>query len=127
MRRPPHRLALAGIAVLAIPGVAACSNGTSTAVDLSTRPTVDIDRPAAATVTVAHRAFTPNRIEIPAGETVAWTWDDHPMDHDVVLDNGTHSPQQDEGTWTHTFNDPGTYPYACSLHPDMAATVIVVE
>jgi plastocyanin len=57
-------------------------------------------------------------------ETVTWTFDDR-VDHDVRFDDGPASPIMRTGTWSRTFDQPGTYHYDCSLHPNMTGTVEV--
>jgi plastocyanin len=73
-------------------------------------------------------AFQPNRIEITAGTTVAWTNDD-PLEHTVTavdrsFDSGLIAPG---ATWHYTFTRPGTYPFFCQPHPFMKGVVIVKE
>lgn len=80
---------------------------------------------ADATVTITDMSFSPATVEINAGETVAWVWDDGSVTHDVVFDGGTGSPQQNNGTWEHRFPERGLYDYRCTIHPWMTATVIV--
>jgi plastocyanin len=82
-------------------------------------------RDADATVTITNMSFSPATVEIKAGETVAWVWDDGLVTHDVVFDGGTDSPQQNNGTWEHRFPERGLYDYRCTIHPWMTATVIV--
>jgi plastocyanin len=48
------------------------------------------------------------------------------MPHDVSGD-GFKSEIQTEGTFSHTFEDAGAYPYFCTLHSVMKGTVTVVE
>jgi plastocyanin len=70
--------------------------------------------------------FSPNAIQIPAGTTVTWTFDDG-IEHNVVGDDGLASPELRHGTYAHTFTTPGTYDYHCSLHPIMQGRVIVTS
>jgi plastocyanin len=67
--------------------------------------------------------YAPRAIEVPAGTTVTWRFDDGIV-HDVVGDGFT-SPQIDKGTWSHTVTTSGTYEYHCSLHPIMRGRVVV--
>jgi plastocyanin len=69
-------------------------------------------------------AFDPVELTIQSGETVTWVWDDGGTSHDVVGE-GFRSELITGGTFSHTFEDPGTYPYICSIHPNMVGTVIV--
>jgi Copper binding proteins, plastocyanin/azurin family len=56
--------------------------------------------------------------------TVTWVWDDEGMAHDVSGD-GFKSEIQTEGTFSHTFEESGDYPYVCTLHSGMRGTVTV--
>ena len=71
--------------------------------------------------------FEPAAISVPAGTTVTWTNEDE-FTHSVRLLEG----EEFEGMMKpgenleFTFDEPGTYPYDCSLHPkDMKGTVQV--
>ncbi len=82
--------------------------------------------------------FQPNRIQLPAGDTVTWRNDDleaHTVTSgsDGVPDNKFNSspnfiPLITPGaTFSHTFIQAGEYPYFCLLHPNMVGTVTVVS
>lgn len=83
---------------------------------------------AAASVAAGMRAltFSPARIEIAAGATVAWTNQD-PVAHTVTGDDGS----WDSGvvapgaTWRRRFDRPGTYSFHCTPHPFMKGVVVV--
>lgn len=70
--------------------------------------------------------FTPMNVTIAQGTTVQWiNLDDIPH---TVVEKGKawRSPALDTNdTYTHTFDQPGTYEYFCGLHPQMVAKVIV--
>jgi plastocyanin len=68
--------------------------------------------------------FTPNHVTIQAEDTVTWVWDDGIMPHDVSGD-GFESEVQHEGTFSHTFDEPGEFPYVCTRHSVMTGTVTV--
>jgi plastocyanin len=65
-------------------------------------------------------------VTIEEGDTVTWVWEDDGMAHDVSGD-GFKSEIQSEGTFSHTFEDAGDYPYVCTLHSGMRGTVTVVD
>jgi plastocyanin len=72
-----------------------------------------------AEITLHDVRATPDRISVPAGATVRWSFQD-PVRHDVTLVNGGpgfSSRQQLGGTFAHRFTAPGTYRIYCSLHP----------
>src|SRR5215212_5447308 len=83
--------------------------------------------PADATaVIIANLAFEPAAITVPTGTTVAWTNDDAPphtvTSTDGAFDSGILDPG---GSFSFTFNEPGSFDYACQLHPQMQGTVTV--
>ena len=70
--------------------------------------------------------FAPLTVTIAAGTTVTWTnHDDEP--HTVVSDSGLfRSGALDTNeSFSFKFDKPGTYHYACSIHPRMVGTVVV--
>ena len=78
----------------------------------------------ATTVVIANLAFDPSAITVPTGTTVAWTNDDavpHTVTStDGAFDSGKFDPG---GSFSFTFNEPGSFPYICQLHPQMQGTV----
>ena len=83
--------------------------------------------PSADTSTIAVRAyeFEPETVSVGVGETVTWVWEGGAQ-HNVVGD-GFESDDQSSGSFRHAFDEPGTYQYACTLHPGMQGDVIVEE
>jgi plastocyanin len=69
--------------------------------------------------------FTPPAIQVTAGTAVTWTFDDRFVPHDVTGDGFTSGDPRRSGTFTHTFDRPGTYPYRCTLHDGMVGRVVV--
>ena len=68
--------------------------------------------------------FQPPKATVPAGKPVLWDWKDRFVSHNVVGD-GFQSKTQRSGTFTHTFDRPGTYSFRCTLHQNMTGTVTV--
>lgn len=114
-----HRLVLVGTAAALTISLTACTEDTPTA-DRPTGPDV---------VTVADMAYSPASVTISPGDTVTWFFDDDRMAHNVVgIDNASsllHSPMIAAGQFSQTFDDPGTYNYFCTVHPNMTGVVIV--
>ncbi|NIQ54522.1 MAG: hypothetical protein GWM92_11285 [Gemmatimonadetes bacterium] len=81
----------------------------------------------------AYSGFEPDEIVVPAGGTVAWLWgpcDWGCDDHDVTFEDDptepASSPTQREGTHFRTFDQPGVFPYHCSVHSGEGGMVEVV-
>ena len=89
--------------------------------DVETTPPPVSESP---TVTISDMQFTPSHVTIETGDTVTWVWDDGDMPHDVSGD-GFRSEVQTDGTFSHTFDEPGDFPYVCNLHSGMKGTVTV--
>jgi plastocyanin len=70
--------------------------------------------------------FAPTSLTVKAGSTVTWTnKDDEP--HTVVSDSAVfRSGALDTNqSFSFRFDKPGTYHYACSIHPRMTGTIVV--
>lgn len=77
------------------------------------------------TVNIQNNAFNPSSLQVPAGSTVKWVNLDS-VQHEPkgnVFDSG---PLNQNGVFEHTFNQAGTYNYACAIHPSMQGTITVV-
>jgi plastocyanin len=77
-------------------------------------------------VRITDFAFAPGHLQVAAGTELTWTNED-PTAHTVTaaggtFDSGTIDPG---GEFAVRFDEPGTYPYACAIHPAMRATVHV--
>lgn len=75
------------------------------------------------TVSISDNCFTPDVLQVDAGETVRW----------LSTTGGTHSVTFREvgsgdvlGDFAAKFNRPGTYAYECIYHPGMVAAVTVI-
>lgn len=77
-------------------------------------------------VTIVDFSFMPSSMTITAGDTVRWTNQDA-APHTATSDNGV----WDSGTLTtgnsymRAFDDPGDFPYHCTIHPSMMASLTV--
>lgn len=72
------------------------------------------------------QAFIPDRIEIAAGSAVLWKNSDALIHTVTAVDKSFNSGIIGaDGTYSHTFNKPGTYPVYCMAHPFMKATIVV--
>jgi plastocyanin len=77
-------------------------------------------------VAIDNFTFTPGDITVPAGTKITWVnHDDIP--HTVVAAGKFKSGALDTNDdFSHTFDEPGTYEYFCSLHPKMTGKIVVV-
>jgi plastocyanin len=77
-------------------------------------------------VAISGFAFSPATVSVTVGDTVTWTNSDaqgHTATADGgVFDTGTIGNTQSA---TVTFATAGSFPYHCSIHPDMTGTVVV--
>ena len=71
-------------------------------------------------------AYAPNPVTVSQGAVVTWSNSDATT-HDVVADGGAFDSgrMNQNGTFSFTFAQKGTYTYHCSIHPTMTGTVIV--
>ena len=78
------------------------------------------------TVSIQDFLFSPDQMTVAPGTTVTWV-NDGQQPHTSTADDGT----WDSGTlqpgddYSFTFDQPSTYTYHCSIHPDMTATITV--
>jgi plastocyanin len=100
---------------------AGCSSSTTTKTTNSTPTTASSD-----IINIVNFSFTPSTLTAPVGTTVTWKNNDgttHTVTSNTgVFDSGDLSPQ---ATFSHTFNNSGTFPYHCSIHTYMTGTIIV--
>ena len=79
---------------------------------------------AAVTIDLGPTTFEPAEATVAAGETVLWKWGGG-VQHDVEGE-GFKSEVQKEGTFSHTFDEAGTFEYHCNVHPTtMKGTISV--
>ena len=71
-------------------------------------------------------AFNPSALTISKGANVTWTNDDsttHTVTSDTgAFESGNLSPGN---SFTHQFNETGTFPYHCTIHTGMKGTITV--
>lgn len=95
--------------------------------------TTDADvKTGAVAVTISNFAFSPSTLKVKKGSTITWTNNDS-AGHTVTSDDdstvsGLDSELLAQGkTFSFTFDKVGIYSYHCTPHPNMTATVEVVE
>lgn len=81
------------------------------------------------TVKIAGMRFEPAAVTVARGDTIDWINEDL-VAHSVTsvaggrFDSHAIAPG---GKWRYRATTPGRYPYACTFHPTMQATLIVKE
>ena len=76
------------------------------------------------TIAVTDNDFEPDEVVVEVGTEVTWVWEGE-SEHDVV-GSGFESDLKTTGTFTHTFDEPGSYTFVCAPHRGMQATVHVI-
>ncbi len=78
------------------------------------------------TVNIQNMAFSPSTLNVKVGTTVTWVNKDSTA-HDVVSDTGLfNSGNLNNGqSYSYTFNQAGSFPYHCGIHPSMTGTIVV--
>ena len=92
----------------------------------STGGTGGTGQPPANEVYIQGMAFYPAAISVAVGTTVKWTNKDA-ITHTVTSDTKVFDSGAVGGgaTYSYTFSTAGIYPYHCTIHPSMMATVTV--
>ena len=93
-------------------------------------PSVAASSTLGSAVSIADNTFTPGTLTVAKGTTVTWQWGGK-NSHSVV---GTFDGQNVQsptntgsGTFSFTFNTPGTYNYHCGVHGTAMPGTIVVQ
>lgn len=76
-------------------------------------------------ISLGDNFFSPELHNIGVGDTVTWNWNGT---HHTTTGTGSESWDsgiQTSGSFSHTFNSPGTFTYVCLLHDEMVGTVTV--
>jgi plastocyanin len=115
------RLQLLSGLLLAAALLAGCAAGDGGQDEASSAPPVK----GATTVVARDTRFSPAAIEVPAGTEVTWSFEDGPVPHNVEGDSWGSGESQRSGTFHRTVDQPGTYDYSCTLHPQMTGRVVV--
>lgn len=78
------------------------------------------------TVKIVDFKYLPENLDIAAGDTVQFVNQDEEP-HTVTAKDGSFNSKglDNAQVWKHTFTQPGTFPYLCSIHPYMKGTITV--
>ncbi len=91
-------------------------------------PTTDAAATTGGEVVLENISFQPDELTVSVGTAVTWTNQDG-ISHtttsdDAVWDSGVLAGG---GTFSFTFDEPGTFEYFCSIHPAQMRATITVE
>jgi plastocyanin len=84
---------------------------------------------SASAVLIQGSRFCPSPLRVAAGTTVTWTNEDN-VAHTVTSRTGPHFDSGSLGqgrSWSHRFDQAGTFSYYCAIHPWMTASIHVVD
>ena len=103
-----------------------CSSSTNPYSSSPTGNTGSNTTPSANTIAINNMAFGPSTLTISKGTTIAWQNSDG-VPHTATSDSGAWDSGNipPGGSKSVTFNTTGTFPYHCTVHPMMTATIIV--
>jgi len=104
--------------------------------------TIALVAPAVASesdVSIGGFKFSPPTVTVQQGDTVTWSWAGPDTNHTVTSDPGQADSLESHpgipanqivgppqgGTYSHTFNTPGTFTYFCRVHTFMKGKVVV--
>ena len=130
MSRNRSRIALLGLTLAGILGIACFSEHSPTGTDSSSLCTSPAGSVVNGSTLAIIRAFSfqTQNVTIQTGTTVTWV--------NCKTDGTAHTSTSDQGVWaspllppgqafTQTFDTPGVFPYHCEPHPFMTGTVTV--
>jgi plastocyanin len=93
----------------------------SLAASASHAASADADR-----IVIRNFMFQPTTVTIKAGSTVTWVnMDEEPHTTVSVAGLFRSAALDTNGSYSFTFDKPGTYLFVCSLHPQMTGTIVV--
>lgn len=75
-------------------------------------------------VQIKDMAFHPQNLTISKGDTVTWTHPG-PIDHTVKFADSVSPILKNGSSYSKTFNQAGTFPYQCGIHPFMTGNITV--
>ena len=138
-----RRLPILAFSLFALLALSACASGSGTAAPAATAPQPAASEPAASapaagggctasseagavSVGIENFAFAPADVSAAVGETITWTNSDSAA-HTATLDDGacdTGNIAQNASAGL-VFDAAGTYPYHCTIHPNMKGTITI--
>jgi plastocyanin len=109
------------------PSAPSVSAATPAAAPTASTPAAEQQNaPKVVIVTIRLMKFSPDRLEINAGDTVEWKNADlTPHTATAPTKEFDSGPINAAAVWRQTFTKPGSIPYVCTFHPEMRGVVVV--
>lgn len=76
------------------------------------------------TIDVKNLKFRPDKVNAKVKQKITFVWKEN-VAHNIVFDAKHKSPSINKGSWSTSFDKPGTYKYKCTIHPGMDGQVTV--
>jgi plastocyanin len=115
-----------GILILVVL-ISGCASGPASAPNQKATPPIVTPPPPTdkAEVQIIDFSFYPAEVTIVKGGTVTWSQKDG-ISHTVTGSDFSSSKLNQGQTYSHTFNEAGTYDYWCTIHSSMRGKVTVI-
>lgn len=82
--------------------------------------------PPDSSVAIRNFMFSPMTLAVAVGTRVSWkNFDGEPHTIRSIDDTFRSGALDQNDSFSYTFDKPGTYRYACSIHPQMVASIVV--
>ena len=109
-------------------GVSQNNSSISTPTPKANMDNVQTQSPAVTgtSVSIQNFSFSPATLTVKKGATVTWTNNDSAV-HTIKSSSFTSGDLSKGDTFQFTFNTPGTFDYACGIHPSMQGKIVVEE
>ena len=86
-----------------------------------------VSPPSANEITVSNHQFDPVNVTIKAGDTLTWHFTSGTHSSTSTGTESWDSGGMSNGTFSRTFNNPGTFQYHCKFHASMTGAIVVTE
>ena len=103
------------------PSVVQAHANSASAVDSAL---TDTNGPSAVSIVIKNMKFVPPTVEVKTGDVVEWKNEDI-TPHTATSSTFDSASIDPNRSWRYTFTKPGNFPYTCTFHPDMKASVTV--
>jgi plastocyanin len=112
------------LALVVSVSVVAC--GSSTTAPSSTNTTGTPVSIVSGASTLTTTAYSPNPVTVTVGTTIRWMNNDNVAHTSTANDSSWNSGSiAPGGSFSRTFMSAGSFPYKCTIHPNMVGTVTV--